>query len=198
MRLIRGADTRRRRRNSTPSRLKLMIRNLCPSIKLTYPVYVSNDATCYLSPDQTVNVGSTTQAGFKNNLFCKNSSGALLYMIQRKNTHGRNEVTCTQFLIAWEVRGSGELFIALDLIEHDKNRTLDKNGLAKLAKDQRGFNIQCGLIEDTWIMHDNTVLMTRVNVIRETKCYRLEMTISEASVKDDTQRPRYIGLNRFV
>jgi hypothetical protein len=44
-------------------------------------------------------------------------------------------------------------------------------------------------------MHDNTVLMTSLNVTRE-ECYKLEMTISEGSIKDDTQRPHYIDMDK--
>jgi hypothetical protein len=35
-----------------------------------------------------------------------------------------------------------------------------------------------------------------VNVAHEEECYRLDMTISEGSIKYDTWRPRYINLNR--
>jgi hypothetical protein len=40
------------------------------------------------------------------------------------------------------------------------------------------------------------VFMTRVNVTCEEEYYKLEMTISEGSVQDDTRRIRYIDVDR--
>jgi hypothetical protein len=82
------------------------------------------------------------------------------------------------------------------LIEYDKGSVWDKDSLMRIAKQHKPFNIQHVPIEDTWLMPGNRVLMTRVNVIREGKFHKLEMTISETSIKDDTQRPWYIGMDR--
>jgi hypothetical protein len=69
------------------------------------------------------------------------------------------------------------------------------NDLEDLAEYYKLFNMQYDLIEDTWLMRDNTVLMTSLNITREPEWYKLKMTISRTSIKYDTQRLRYIGLN---
>jgi hypothetical protein len=62
-----------------------------------------------------------------------------------------------------------------------------------LAKHYELFDIQDGPFEDTWLMDDNRVLMTRLNATRKKECYKLEMTISETNIKDDTERPAYLN-----
>jgi hypothetical protein len=67
----------------------------------------------------------------------------------------------------------------------------------KLFEDYRPCYIQqYGPIESTYLIHDNNVLMERVNTTREAEYYKLEMTISEGSIKDGTWRPRYIDVDR--
>jgi hypothetical protein len=124
------------------------------------------------------------------------SIGVLMYKLQEKNTVRFGEATCTQLLIIWKVNKSKVFWATSRLVEHDKSRVWDEVGLMKLTKHYVSSNVHYGLIEDTWLMHDNTVLMTRINVICEEECYKLEMTVSETSIEDDTQRPQYISLYR--
>jgi hypothetical protein len=195
MELMHDSIAKRRREDSVPSELKLTIHNLCPNIRLAHPVYVSNHVTCYRAPDQIVDIGSTAKIGFKNNLFSESSSGVLLYKLKITYEES-NEATWTQIFMFWSVHESGELFLTLYLIEHDKSDVLDKNRLMRLIEDWKGFNIRCNLIEETWLMHDNIMLMLKINVIREAKYYKLEMTISETSVRDDTWRLHYYDMDR--
>jgi hypothetical protein len=197
-------DTIQSSQNNTSSKVKLIINHHFPGIELVSPMYTSRYATCYLSPDQKVNVGSTMQIGFKfytnRNLYM----GALMYKLQRKNINQFNEdtissedeTTCIQLIIIWNVNSSKEFSVALDLIEHDKGHFWNRASLMELAKRYKLFDMQYVPIEGTYLMHDNIVLMTRINVACEEGCYKFEMTISEGSVKDDTQRPQYIDVNR--
>jgi hypothetical protein len=82
------------------------------------------------------------------------------------------------------------------LIEHDKNSVWNRDKLLQLTERYKPVNIQYDSIEETYLMHDNTVLMTSVNVTQEEECYRLEMTLSEGSVKDDTRRLHYFDVDR--
>jgi hypothetical protein len=68
--------------------------------------------------------------------------------------------------------------------------------LMELAKRCELYDIQHGFVEETYLMRDNTVLMTRENIIHEKARYKIEMTISEGCIKDDTWRLRYINLDR--
>jgi hypothetical protein len=181
------------RQNDASSKMKLTICHQLSGIQLVSPVYVGY-GTCYLPPDQRVDVGFTTQVGFDINP--DQGLGILMYKLERKNMDEFDEVTCVQIVIVWRVCTSGEFCIVSDLIEHDKDSIWDRDRLIRLANCYTLFNMQRGPIEETYLMNDNTVLMTRVNATREGGCYKLVMTISETSIRDDTQRPRYMDVDR--
>jgi hypothetical protein len=184
--------------NNVPSKVILTIHNQFPGIELIFPVYVGKGVTCHLSPDKIVDVGSTTQIGFNIDPDLDESTGVLMYKLNRKNTDQPNEeeAICIQLFTVWKACRSEEFWVVSNLIEHDKSRVRSRNKLMQIAKGCRAFNAPHSPIEDTWLIRDNTVLMTRVSVTREEESYKLEMTVSEGSIKDDTQRPCYIGLSR--
>jgi hypothetical protein len=73
-----------------------------------------------------------------------------------------------------------------------------KDMLMRLAKGEKLFDIKHYIVEETWMMDDNIMLKTSLNMIREEECYKLEMIISEESIKDDTQRLLYFGVDERV
>jgi hypothetical protein len=190
--------------NDTPSKVKLEIYNQCPSIELIYPVYASDGASCYLLPNQRADVGSMIQAGFNIDLTQNESIGIFMYKLQRKHIDQSNDniipseekATCIQFVMIWKACKSEKFHVYADPIEHDKNRVWDRDNMMKLAESYKLFDVQYSPVEHTWLIYDNIVIMTSLNVIREEEYYKLEMIISEGSIKDDTWKPRYIGLNR--
>jgi hypothetical protein len=181
-----------------PVEVKLTIHHQFPGVELVSPVYAGNGTTCYLSPDQRVDVGSTTQAGFKLDFPYECSTDILMYKLQRKNIDQSDdeEAISTQFFMIWEVDSFRNFCTVSYLIEHDEGKVWDEDKLMDLAERYSIHQIQYGHIEETWLMRDNTVLMTCLNVTYEEECYKLEMTISEASMRDDTRRPRYIDVDR--
>jgi hypothetical protein len=184
--------------NSLPSKVKLIIRNQFPGVELISPLYCSDGTECYLPPNQRVDFGFTTQIGF-NIAPGQEPIGVLMYKLQRKNMDEKatssEEATCIQLFMIWNVNNSREFCIYSHLIEHDKGHVWDKDKLMKLAKCYKLVNIQYGSIKETWLMHDNTVLMTSLNMIHE-EDYELEIIISEGSISDNTQRLKYIDLDR--
>jgi hypothetical protein len=191
MELTRNASANQQHRNDASLKVELTIHNQFPGIELVSPIYASDSATCYPFPDQRIDVDSIMQTGFNIDLTQDGSTCALMYKLQRKNTEQPNDI-----LITWKVSSSKEFLITSYLIEHDESHILDSDRLMIVAKRSRTFNIQHSPIEDTWLIYDNRVLMTSLNVTHEEECYKLEITVSETSVKDDTQRPRYIDLDR--
>jgi hypothetical protein len=184
------------RQNDTSLKVKLIIHHQFPEVELVSPVYAGKHATCYLSPEHRVNVGSTTQTSFNIDPD-QELIGALMYKLERKHTNQPDEETiCTQLVIIWKANRYSEFCTKSVLIEHDKGYVWDRDRLIELVKYDKLFNMQHAPIEETWLIHDNTVLMTSVNIIHETKGYQLEMTISKTSMKDDTQKPWYIDVNR--
>jgi hypothetical protein len=205
MSLKRGTVAKRQSRNAAP-RMKLTIHHQFPGIELVSPDYAIRSVTCYLPFDQRIDAGSTMQTCFNIDTAQEDSIGVLLYRLQRKNTDQTNEkiisskeeATCIQLVIVWRVTSSKEFHVVLHLIEHDKGSIWDRNRLMKLVESYKLFNIRHGLIEDTWLMYDDTVLMTRANATCEKEYYKLEMTVSDGSIKDDTWRPQCVDLDRRV
>jgi hypothetical protein len=184
---------------STDASLKvnLMIHHQFPGIELVSPICACDGATCYLSPDQSVVVGFTTQAGFNIHPDKNESIGILMYELNTDPPNKEaisNEEVCIQLVMIWKVHESGRFYAYSFLIEHDKNRVWDE--LMELARRYESFIMQHGPIEDTWLMRDHTVLMIRANVAFEEEYYKLEMTISEGSINKYTWRIWYIDVEK--
>jgi hypothetical protein len=185
-------------------KVRLIIYHQLPGVELVSPVYSSLFATCYLSPDQCVDVGFATQVGFNIGLDQYGTVGVLMYKLQRKSVDQSNkediaseeEATCVQLVMIWKIDSPKGFYINSYLIEHDGGHVWDRVRLTLLAYKCELVNIQHSPIEETWLMRDHTVLMTSLNATCEEECCKLEMTISETSIKDDTMRPMYIDLNR--
>jgi hypothetical protein len=199
-----NADVSQSSQNDASSEVKLIIHHQFPGIELISSVYGSHGATCHLLPDQKIDSGSTVQTGFNIDPDESWSTGALMYKLQKRNmirsnedgTSNEDEATCTQLVIIWGVTEAGEIWVVLDLIEHDRSHVWDRDSLMKLVGRYRLFNIQHSPIENTWLIYGTAALMTRMKVAREEECYKLEITISETSIKDDTKRSRYVKVNR--
>jgi hypothetical protein len=202
----RGAGAKRRHKNKAQPNVKLIIHHQFPGIELVSPVYANRHATCHLPLDQKVDVGSKVQVGFNIDPTQNESIGALMYKLQKKSTNQLNkdaiyseeEARHIQLVMFWRVNNSSkEFYIYSLLIERDKNQVWDGDRLIELAKYYYLRYTRHESIKDTWLMHNNTVLVTGVNATREESYYKLEMTIYETSVEDnDTRRPRYIDVNR--
>jgi hypothetical protein len=179
---------------SAPSKVELTIHHQFPGIELISPVYPGYGATCYLSPDQSVVVDSTTQVGYILDHTWYRSIGVLMYKLQRKNTNQSNEgkTTCTQLVLIWKVQKSGELYVYSFLMENDKDHVWNRDELVIVVKNCEFFIVQYGPIEDTWLLRNHTVLVTRVHATFEEECYKLEMIISKGSINKDTRRLWYI------
>jgi hypothetical protein len=186
------------------SKVELTIHHQFPGIELVSPLYASDDATCYLLPDQKVDVGSMTQAGFNIDSGRLNSRGILMYRLKRKNIDQSNEdimsnedeVTCIQLIVIWEVYRSGEIHASAFLIEHDKSRIWDRDRLMKLAWRYELFDIQYSPLGETCLMSDNTVLMMSVTLALEKECYKLRVTLYETTANDSTRKPWYIDIDK--
>jgi hypothetical protein len=119
-----------------------MIHHQFSGIELVFTIYASDSATCYLSPDQKVDVGSMTDVGFNIDLTHGKVIGILMYKLKRKNMkqfnkyaiYNEDEARCIQLLTIWNVNNSKEFRVVSRLIEHDEEHTLDKYSLMRLSK----------------------------------------------------------------
>jgi hypothetical protein len=197
-------DNIRSCQNITPSEVKLTLHHQLPGIELVSPMCVSDGSICYLSPDHKVDAGSTAQIGFNIDLTRDESVGVLMYKLQRKNaeqlngddTFSEDGATCTLLIMIWNVNSFKDFYVYSRVIEQDKGCVWDRDKLIKLAKRYSLLGIQHCFIEEAWLTHDGIALMTSLNTTCEAECYKLEMTISEPSTNNDTQRPWHIDLDR--
>jgi hypothetical protein len=184
-----------------PTVVDLIIHNQVPGIELVSPVYTGYGIEFDLSPNERVNFGSTTHISFDVDIPWEVTYGILMYRLQRKNfdegaMSSEEEVPYIYLAITWKVYGPREVGILSILMEHDKNCIWDENNQKKLDAWCNLVDPQDGSSEDTWLMHDNTVLMKRMNISREGIRYKIEFTISEGNINKDTQRPWYFGVDR--
>jgi hypothetical protein len=199
-----AAGTIQLRQNRASPKVKLVIHNQFPGIELVSPVYAGRFVACHLSPDQRVVIGSTTQVGFNTSFSWGDPIGILIYELKRKNTKNFNrniissedEATYFQLFVKWGFNSSKEFRVNLRVIEHDKSHIWDRDKLMELAKLHQLYDIQHGPVEYACLMCDNTVLRARMNATREEECYKLEITIYEGSVDEDTQRIQYLDMDR--
>jgi hypothetical protein len=198
-----GTDTIQSRQNDAPLKVKLVIHNQFPDIELASPLCCGDGATCCLSSDHRVNAGSTMEAVFNFDTDQHVSIGALMYKLQKSITDqsdeevisSEDETTCIQLVVILDVCDSGETLYSF-LIEHDKDHIWNRVELMKLAKYYEMFDMHYDSDEETWLMHDNTVLMESLNIIYEEECYKLELTISKGNINKNTRRPLYFDVDR--
>jgi hypothetical protein len=194
-----STNTKRRRVNDA-SRIELMIHHQFPGIELSSPAYASRHARCCLRPEQKVNVGTTMQAYFNINPDQDEAISILMCKLERININelSENETTCIQLLVVWKIDRLKRFYVVTYLMEHDKSHVWNRSKLIKLAEgEDKLFDILYCPVEETWLIHDNLVLKTKVNITHKEECYKLEITISEMSIKDDdTRRPWYIDMDR--
>jgi hypothetical protein len=198
-------DTIQSLQSDTTPNVRLIIHHQFLGTKLASPVYIGYGVTCSLSPEQKVDVGSTMQASFNIDPSQEESIGILIYKLQMEDFDSSDEeiiseeeeTTCTQLVMIWKAHISGEFYVDSFLIEHDRNHFWDRDGLMKLVKYRRLFNVQHGPVESTWSLHDDTVLVINLNVTHEEECRILEMTTYEGSTdNEDSQRPWHVDVDR--
>jgi hypothetical protein len=179
----------------------LIIHHQFPGIELVSPLYYS-DGICYLPPDQRIDAGSSMKAGFHIDIGDE-SICALMYTLQRKHTNQYNEDTISkeearfiQLVVIWKANIFEVFYLFSHLIEYDKDCVWDEDKLTKLVRHHESSDIQYSPIEDTWLMHDDTVLMIRLDKVSKEGCCKIEMTISKTNIKDDTLRLQHIDMDK--
>jgi hypothetical protein len=176
--------------------LEVMIHHQFPDIALVSPLCYSNSIAYYIPSDQRIDFGTTAQAGFEIDLLRNELICALMYRLEGKHINEFDRTTYIQLVMIWKLDKFKKFHLATHLIAHDKYQIWDRDRLKVLTEHHKLFSIQHDSVEKTWLMHDITVLMTSVNVTREEECYKLDITISETNVKNDTQKPQYIDMDR--
>jgi hypothetical protein len=189
--------------------LNITIHNQCPDLELTSPVYISDGTTYCVSPNQQANTGNIMKTSFGIDSKKKDLKCVSLYKLQRKRAtkadkqHNINnasiEDTATNkyLLVAWVVKNYHYEYCA-HLIEFTDDFAWDEDKLWALYRE---YNNQFHMDDEpriiTWLMHDNTMVKTEINVKYELD-YKLNVVLSEATDKYDIEGPMKINPKRLV
>jgi hypothetical protein len=164
----------------------------------------------FKSPGQKVDANTVTRASFGKNLFETKFTSALIYKLQRKkqlesNNQSDADVlsaedasTSLQLLVIWrsDDQHRDKLFIRALLIKHSNTITWDRDTLEKLHSIYLALFRDDRNIKDTWLLDDETVLMTTSNW--KYVSYTTKITISEGTREDDSTEPLCIPSSIYV
>jgi hypothetical protein len=173
--------------------MKVNIHNQCSDFNLGNRKWFKTNSYWDMEPVVEVDAGSTMSAVLRSYLV--EFGGAIMYQLQRKCVKSDEQLksTSTLFCIAWKSEGYKTLRVFVQLIECDK--TFDWYKLKLKEYYQRYANQLCAYtdpIEDTWLIHDGTILMTRLELDFTQRDNVLNVFISEGIKDEHTRRPVWL------
>jgi hypothetical protein len=177
--------------------MQVGIHNQCSDLKLTDRRGLSSGANWNEEPDEEVDAGSMMSVGLIPLL--AEFEGALTYVLQKEDVKPgkRPEPTHILLFVAWKSEGYKSFCVLVQLIECNKQPYWNE---AKLQEYHQVCASQlCTYtdpIEDTWLIHDGTVLTTRLELDFTQRDGVLNIVISEGIRDDHTKRPEWINLKR--
>jgi hypothetical protein len=182
----------------------VLVHNQCSDFELISPAYFGHNAVWIKPPDQKVGTNAITRSSFGEEMFASAFASALLYKLQRKKhpeSNGQSNVDSTfteetstslQLLVIWRYNDAYRCCIRVLLIKHSNTITWNEDTLEKLHSMHLSLCRDDGIIEDTWSLDDETVLMT---TSKRGMSRAFEITISEVTRKDDTMAPLWVSAN---
>jgi hypothetical protein len=183
---------------ASKSSFKLNIHNRCLNANLVSPAYIIHGwSECYRAPDHQVCTGDVMRSGFiikSGNEF----DGALIYRLQRKQSHESTEVgedtsSVAQLLVVWRISASNKLYADVLLVGYDKR--LDRYDLKELHYRNFGrFRLYPDATTEAWSLDGNSALKTTFNIMN--KDHILNITISEVERNNNTRIPAHIDSER--
>jgi hypothetical protein len=152
-----------------------------------------------------VDAKAMARTSFGDELFKLEFASALIYKLQRKkplksndqssadSTSTEDSLTSHQLLVIWRYNDEYRICVRALLIKHSNVVIWDEDTLGKLHSMHIALCRDAGIIEDTWLLDDATVLMTTSKLEEENRTF--EITISEATRKDGTMEPLWVPPN---
>jgi hypothetical protein len=173
---------------------RMNIHNQCSDFKLTNQRSFVNFMNWKKYIDNEVDTGSMTNAVLISSWAA--FEGGLTYQLQRKSVKSDNQLesTYTLLFITWKSEGYKELRARVHLIECDKRIEWNQYKLEEYRQRHHSqLNTYTGPIKDTWLIHDGTVLVTRLELNLTQRNGVLNITISEGIKDKHTKRPEWIS-----
>jgi hypothetical protein len=183
-----------------PPLLKVNIHNQCLNVILLSPTYIIGDKVeCRREPDHKVCAGDIMRSGFiiRSN---DTSYGALIYTLQRRESHTSTEITrntlsTARILVIWEISKSKELYADVLLLEHDEGFDWNKDDLEELClKNFNKFRLFSDSATERWSLDNNVALMVMSEIMNED--HILSITISEVAGDNGARMPAHIDPER--
>jgi hypothetical protein len=177
--------------------IEVDIYNQCSGIELIKQGYFSSGADWNEEPYDKVDAESIMSVGLKSPLAI--FEGALIYELRRKYAKIDNQLDSayTLLLATWKSEGYKNFYVFLQLIECDRTSYWNN---AKLERYYQRYHNQLstytGSIKDTWLIDDDVVLMTRLELDFTQRDGVLSIIISEGVKDEHAKRPERINLER--
>jgi hypothetical protein len=121
----------------------------------------------------------------------------LTYELERKRIESSDRLESTPIHVIWKSVGYEKLHVFVQLIEYDEQFNWDKVKLKDCYHHQfNQFSIYTGPIEDTYLTHDVTILMTGLELDFTQRDGVLNITIYEGIKDDHVKIPELFHLER--
>jgi hypothetical protein len=179
---------------------KLSIYNQCSNFDLVFPIYAAGtELECCRPPEYKVCAGSLMKSTFIVGSDDVSICGALIYKLQRKQTHesiefGKDTSNSVYLLVVWRTFKS-KLDADVLLVGHDKEFDWNKDSLIDLFnKNSRRFKWYHLIAIEKWSLNDNTASSTTLWIKNEDRT--LDIIISEVERGDSAKIPAHVDLER--
>jgi hypothetical protein len=174
--------------------MEVNICNLCSDIRLIDGRDFSNYMSWNKCYTREVNGGGIMDATLTS--LWASFEGYLAYQLQKETVKSddRLESTSTLLFIAWKSEGYKELRACIRMVERSKQMKWDAYKLREYYQRYANqFSTYTDYTEDTWLMRDGTVLMTRLELDFTQRNNILSITISKSTKDDHTKRTVWIS-----
>jgi hypothetical protein len=185
---------------SIQSSVELRINNQCLNVNLVSPIHITGYRSEYYSaPGHRVYAGDAMRSGFIIDKSGNASYGALIYRLQRRQSHesteiGKDTSSAAQLLVVWII-SEFRPYVDVLLVEHDKRFDWDKDNLKKFYdKNINHFRLFPDSATETWSLDGNVALITTSEIMNEG--HLLNIVISEVERDNCVRVPARIDLER--
>jgi hypothetical protein len=187
--------------------LCMNIHNQCSNTKLVLPVYFGNGTVHLKLSGRQIDTSTKMNASLGINATQNNFKGVLLFKLQIYSDSQHNVNTSTKkankekekyvyMLVVCKMKNSNPFAYAA-LIEYTEEYIWSENELKKLYDQNHDqFKKYNGATSGTWLMSNNMILKTSLNVIYSKRKFELGISISEEKKRDYAMRPFRINLKR--
>jgi hypothetical protein len=177
--------------------MKMNIHNQCSDFKLKNQRYFNTCASWDDKLDGEIDTGSMTNASLTPS--SATFGGTIIYELQRKRVESDDQLKSTYTLlsIAWKSEVYKKFCVFVQLTDCDKAFSWHKVNPEKYYQRYANhFSIYTAPIKYTWLIHDGTVLMTRLELDFTQRDGVLSVTVSEGSRDEHTKISAWFGPKR--